>query len=265
MKPTDLHSLLQNSMLTLEPLIDPYLNAPPKGSIADRVAIYTDGFYSRLEETLTNDYSTLAAVMGENKFSKMCRNYMEVYPSYSYSLNFFGQNLSLFLTQALPFNKKPYLAEIASFEWAEYQSIIAGDRDLLSASDLHSLPVTQWPEMKFYLHPSCKILPMQWNSLSLIKATRANLFIPSPKKLKAPQSVMVWRRQREVRYRRLDHLELIMLNAINQQASFKEICDYLGNEMPEDKVAPYLVKELYAWLQEQLFVIIKSSAQFKSL
>lgn len=45
-----------------------------------------------------------------------------------------------------------------------------------------------------------------------------------------------------------------MLNAIKQEASFIEICELLSHEMPEGKVADYLVNELHAWLQEQLFV-----------
>jgi hypothetical protein len=253
MKLADLYTLLQNSILTSEPLINPYLHAPPKGSVADRVAIYANGFYGRLEEALMSDYITLASVMGEDKFSNLCRNYIDAYPSCNDSLNFFGQNLSQFLIETVPYNKKPYLAEIAAFEWAEYQSMVAHDTDLLLASDLHSLPVSEWPEIKFYLHPSCKILTLNWNSLSLIKASRGNNSLPKPKKLKAPQHVLVWRRQLEVRYRKLERLELIMLSAIKRQVSFMELCELLSHEMPEDEVASYIVKELSAWLQEQLF------------
>ena len=46
----DIYTLLQNSILSQKPLIESYLQSPPRGSIADRVAIYTNGFYSRLEE-----------------------------------------------------------------------------------------------------------------------------------------------------------------------------------------------------------------------
>lgn len=259
MKPTDLHTLLQNSILTSEPLIHSYLQDPPKGSIADRVAIYADGFYGRLEEALISDYSTLAALMGDAGFSKMARIYLDTYPSYSYSLNYLGQNLSKFLSETEPYNKKPYLAEIALFEWAEYQSIIASDGKVLSASDLHSLPVTDWPDLKFYIHPSAQILTMHWNTISIIKASRKNNSKIPPKKLKVQQEVLVWRRQLEVRYCKLDPLELTMLHAIKQQSSFIEICDMLSHKMPEADVADYLVKELYAWLNEELFVQAKGS------
>ncbi|MCE0724377.1 MULTISPECIES: DNA-binding domain-containing protein [Legionella] len=254
MKLTELHTLLQDTILTSEPLINPYLDSPPKGSIADRVAIYADGFYARLEEALMSDYSTLVEVIGEDKFTKMSKDYTQAYPSYNYSLNNFGENLSRFLTETSPYQKKPYLAEIAAFEWAEYQAIVAHDANLLSITDLQSLPLSQWPEMKFHLHPSCKILTMHWNSLSLIKASRSNKSIPAPKKLNTPQFIMVWRRQLEVRYCKLEYAELTMLNAIIQKASFMDICEMLSHQMPEDQVAPYLVKELHAWIQENCLI-----------
>lgn len=254
MKLTELHTLLQDSILTSQPLINPYLDSPPKGSIADRVAIYADGFYARLEEALMSDYSTLAAVMGENKFSQMSKDYTFAYPSYNYSLNNFGENLSQFLREALPYKKKTYLAEIAEFEWAEYQAIVARDANLLSVTDLQSLPLSQWPEMKFYLHPSCKILVLHWNSLSLIKTSRSNKSTPTPKKLKTPQFILIWRRQLEVLYRKLESPELTMLNAIKQGAPFIDICERLSHQMPEDEVASYLVRELNKWIQENCLI-----------
>ncbi|HBD7060334.1 TPA: putative DNA-binding domain-containing protein [Legionella pneumophila] len=257
MKLNDLQTLLQNSILTSEPLIHPHLQAPPKGSVSDRVAIYADGFYGRLEEVLANDYEVLASVVGKDKFSELCRAYINKYPSCSDSLNFFGQNLSQFLTETLPYNKKTYIAEIAAFEWAEYQSVVSGDKDLLTESDLHALPVDQWPELKFELHPSCQILTFYWNSLSLIEALRRNKSAPKPKLLKRPQAVLVWRHQLEIRYTQLNSLELTMLHAIKRQESFIEICEVLRKEVADEEVATYIVKELHTWLKAKLFVIAR--------
>ena len=254
MKTIDLQTLLQNTVLTSEPLIHPFLCTPPKGSVDDRVAIYANGFYSRLEEVLAGDYSTLALLMGEKAFSQMCRDYIQAYPSQRYSLHFLGQHLNQFLIDTSPYNKKPSLAEMASFEWAEVQSMIASDGVVLSVADLQSIPAAQWPDMIFHLHPSCAILTMQWNSLARIEALRNNSKMPRLTKLKTPQSVIVWRRQREVRYTTLNRSELSMITAIQNQASFVDICHKLCHEMPEDKVADYLVHELHAWLQERLLV-----------
>lgn len=253
MKLNELHTLLQDSMLTLKPIIKPHLCPPPRGSIDDRVAIYAQGFYGRFEEVLRNDYSTLAEVMGEPKFNNMCRKYIDAHPSYHYTLNLFGQHLSQFLLTTLPYSKKAYLSEIAAFEWAESEAIVSRNVELLSESDLRDLPPKAWPNLKLYLHPSSQILCMHWNSLTLIEAVRRGHSQPHPRKLKKPQFVLVWRRQLEVRYHKLEHLEQIILQAIKSQATFMEICEQLCHKMPEEEVATYIIQRLHSWLNEQWF------------
>ncbi|HAT9067731.1 TPA: hypothetical protein JBD66_11240 [Legionella pneumophila subsp. pneumophila] len=109
--------------------------------------------------------------------------------------------------------------------------------------------------MKFYLHPSCHLLSMHWNSFDLIKASRDGYkHPPRPKKMAHSQSLVIWRRQLQIRYYLLDKLELNMLKAIQNKASFIEICEQLSYEMKDEKAASYLVKKLYVWLEEQLFV-----------
>lgn len=253
MKLNELHSLFQNSMLTLDPLIEPYLCPPPRGSIDDRVAIYAHGFYGRLEETLANDYSTLAAVLGESKFNTVCRKYIDAYPSYHYSLNSFGQHFSQFLLETPAFRKKTYLSEIAAFEWAESEAIVRPNAELLSESDLRDLAPKAWPKLRLYLHPSSQILCMHWNSLALIEAVRRGLAIPQPRKLKNPQFVLIWRRQLEVHSYKLDHLEQTLLQAIQSQATFMELCEQLSHKIPETEVASYIVQKLHSWLNDHLF------------
>ncbi|MFA5959597.1 MAG: DNA-binding domain-containing protein [Tatlockia sp.] len=249
-------TLLQDSILSQKPLIEPFLRHPPKGSIADRIAIYSDGFYLRLEEALLSDFQSLSLLMGSEAFSKLVHQYLTAYPSYSYSLNYLGQKLSQFLAETSPYNNTPCLAEIAAYEWAEAEAYTAADGRILHASDLQTLSADQWPALHFHLHPSAHLVPMHWNSFALINALRnQQKRLPTPKKQSRPQLVMVWRRELQVRYYELDPLERIMIKAIQNQASFVEICDQLSHTMKdEEEVAGYLVSKLQVWLQEQLLV-----------
>ncbi|MBA2655698.1 MAG: putative DNA-binding domain-containing protein [Tatlockia sp.] len=254
MKPSNLDNLLQDTMLSAEPLIHPHLAKPPKGSLEARVAIYTEGFYTRLEDTLASDYSALAFLLAGGKFKKLCRAYTDTHPSCHYSLNSFGQHMESFIKANPVFNKTPYLAELARFEWAESQAIIAADATLLRATDLQALPPANWPELVFSLHPSSCLLRFDWNSIELIEAIRSNNQVPKPKKLKKPQSVLVWRRQTEVLYCKLNARDYTLVKAMKAKANFLELCELLSKKMPEAKVPPFLVKELYAWLSEELFI-----------
>ncbi|KTC71542.1 hypothetical protein Lbir_1694 [Legionella birminghamensis] len=254
MKFEELSILLQDSMLGLEPIIKSQLCQPPRGSIEDRVSIYAHGYYNRLQEALMNDYPVLVKIMGESDFHKMSRKYIDAYPSTHYSLDAFGQHLSLFLCEMTPYRKRPYLSEIAAVEWAQSAAITSPDAPLLCEDDLKKLSPEEWPSLKFYLHPSLQVIGLHWNSLLLIETAGRKRSRPRPEKLKNPQSLLIWRRQLEVCRFKPDHLGLLLINAIQSGAAFLEICDQLSNKMAEKEAAPYLVQNLHFWLNNQLLV-----------
>ncbi|KTD51433.1 hypothetical protein Lqui_0277 [Legionella quinlivanii] len=250
MKFEEVSESLQNSMLTLEPVVKPHLCQPPRGSIEDRISIYANGYYNRLEEALMDDYPVLVAIMGGSNFHNMSRNYIHAYPSSHYSLDLFGQNLSQFLFETLPYSRKPYLSEIAAFEWAQSDAITSHDADLLCEADLQKLSPEEWLNLKFYLHPSCRVIDMHWNSLMLIETPGKS----QPKKLKTPQFVLIWRRQLDVLNYKLSPLEFILIQAIQSGAAFMEICDQISSKMEEKEAAAYIVQKLHFWLNSQLLV-----------
>jgi hypothetical protein len=250
----ELQSLLQKSILTQQPLIQSELQPPPKGCIDDRIAIYSSGFYQRLKESLSMDFPCLSKLMGEKKFSKMSEKYIEQYPSLSPTLNFYGKLMPHFLMETEPYKNKPFLAEIATFEWAEYMAMVSKDNRLQRVSDLQAVAPEKWPDLRFYLHPSCQLLSFHWNSLSLIKSIRDNRLNLQAKKLTPPQQVLVWRQQTDVNYCILDDLQFNFLHQITQGASFLELCDHLSLHMPEEEATAYIVKQMHIWLAEQLFV-----------
>ncbi len=254
MKLNELQSLLQNSILTQQPLIQSELQDPPRGHLDDRVAVYTHGYYQRLEESLAMDFPCLSALMGERKFNKMLSKYIDQHPSVSCTLNFYGKEVSQFLSETEPYKQKPFLAEMADFEWAEYMASVSVDKTLLLASDLQALPPEKWPDLRFYLHPSCQFLSFHWNSLSLINAIRDKRLNLSAKKLQSPQKALVWRQQQGVSHCILDEMKYDLLQQMNQGASFLELCDQLSVNMPEEEATNYIVKQMHAWLGDQIFV-----------
>lgn len=250
----NLYTLFQQSMLSQQPLIESQLKTPPKGSLRDRIAIYADGYYGRLQETLASDYEILAFLLGDKAFSHLCKIYVTAYPSTSYSLNFLGQHLSRFLSEKSPFKKSPWLAEIAACEWAEAEAFSAVNARLLTIAELQSQPAEKWPELQFYLHPSCHLLQLQWNSFAMMQTFKTKKRHLKPAKMKNPKALLIWRCQLQIRQCFLDNLELNILEAIQKNCSFMAICELLSQEMQDDEAAKYLVSKLYSWLQDKIFV-----------
>ena len=78
-----------------------------------RLDIYQYAYFARIHESLQDDFSWLEKSIGEKKFEKLCREFLEKYPSRYASLAEVGRRLSQFLKEM----KKPGLAELAQYEW----------------------------------------------------------------------------------------------------------------------------------------------------
>lgn len=250
MKPYDLHTLLQNTILNAEPLIHSHLQQPPLGSIEDRVGIYVNGYLSRLKETLANDFPCTRELLGEGNFQSLSENYIKQYPSNNFSVNYFGANLSKFLKEQ---NVPIYATEIANLEWEEYLVLVAADADILKYQDMQNVPQHEWPDLQFALHPSCRFISLQWNSMDYLEAFRDKKEKPKLQKLKSTETFFLWRNQQAVHYQKLNSLELITLNALATQKNVAEICALLAEVMDEEEVPAYFVQEIASWIHSGIF------------
>lgn len=253
MSTADIFQLFQDTILHSKPLIHSLLAPPPKGSISERVAIYVNGYFARLKDTLKNDYPDLMRIMGPESFSHLSECYIHHNPSTHYSLNYYGQYLSDFLFTTAPYNKKNYLAEIAHFEWYEYLASVALDRPRLTLEHLEQITTSQWPSVCFYLHPSCYFHNAQWNSMAQIERIRSDQKILRSRRLKYPQNLLIWNVQQDIHYHYLDPIQNILLQQIAHGAPFIELCAALSEAMDDSLIPNYIVNELRYWVEWSVF------------
>lgn len=252
----DMYTLLQQAILHQEPLIEEYLELPPQGTLADRIAIYANGFNSRVNKVLLSDFQLLALLIGYEEFGQLSRQYALSYPLCHYSLDKLGQHFSRYLAEINPYKQQPYLAEIATYLWAESRAFIAADLPSLTITEWQNVSSEQWPDMTFCLHPSCHLLHMHWNSLALMNGLRDKKDpLPKPYLLAHSQAIMIWRYQHQVTHCLLDELETLIIGAIINKASFIDICESLHyQKIAEEEVVTYLIEKLYIWNKKEWFV-----------
>ena len=68
-----------------------------------RLAIYRNAYYARLTEALQQDYEAIHVLLGDEEFEKLCRHYIDTYPSRSPSLRWFGQYMHDFVDANDPY------------------------------------------------------------------------------------------------------------------------------------------------------------------
>jgi len=181
-------------------------------SSLQRIDIYRQGYHARLIECLIDDYPVLQHALGEEAFEQLCRGYIAKYPSRAPSLNYFGRHMSDFCrTQNL--ESPVFCADLAALEWAIVLGIHAPTAPSIGLPDLGQVPPERWPNARFTVNPSLKILRLEYPVNAYLQAFRNDAVTTVPGPL--PSAVAVYRTGRSVW--RLE-LELAMITLVESLA-----------------------------------------------
>ena len=198
-----------------------------------RLSIYANAYVGRLIEALENDYPVLKTLLGEDSFYELCQRYIAQHPSIYTSLRWFGQHMPAFLQDVQSYSEKPYLAEMAEFEWTLVNSFNAADQESIHESDVAQVPAEKWPELGFGFHPSVYTFPYQWNILPIWWAHKERQPLPKTQQLSAPETCLVWRRGLKTLFRTLENDEVLLLTAARDAADFSQLCELLSEQIGE--------------------------------
>lgn len=89
--------ILQNDA-QIEKNIAPSKNLSP----SQQIQIYQNGYYERIIAAMMQDFPIIVALLGEDAFSSLVRDYISHYPSDHFNLRYIGKNLSLFILSKDP-------------------------------------------------------------------------------------------------------------------------------------------------------------------
>jgi hypothetical protein len=222
------------------------------GEEARRLEVYRNAYRLRLIEALAADYPKLCRWLGEEAFAELARGYLAIFPSRERSLRWVGKHLPKFLHSAPPWQERPELYELAQFEWELGLAFDCADAEPLGFEPLLSLPVERWPELRFRLHPSVRLLRLAYPVPQLWKALEAQSSIPSCPKLPNPLTWLIWRKELKVFFRSLPEPERLALEQIQAGCAFAEVCEGLSELKPD--AAQYAALILKRWLAGGLIV-----------
>jgi len=223
----DLQENFKRHLIKGDSDILPEVISTDKLSNVDRLAIYGNAYYARLEEALEGDFEAIHTLLGDEAFSDLCRRYIDAYPSRFFTLRWFGQYMSEFLRTTPPYSQHPYLYEMAVLEWRFTDAFDALDTGTFNESDIVKIPPDKWPTMTLTLHPSVSWFTYCWNILPVWKAIKDNEDVPVLKKLEKPKVCLVWRQELTTRYRTIDANEALLIKAVEQGKNFSHWCELL--------------------------------------
>ncbi len=223
-----------------------------------RLGIYANAYMSRLLEVLENDYPVVQTLLGNEAFYDLGEAYIKKYPSTYASLRWFGQHFPEIIKELAPYNRDPWLEEMAVFEWALVDAFNASDQPSITENDVGQVPPDQWPVLGFEFHPSVVSFAYHWNILPMRQAHKEGKPLPQPEKLPQWETCLVWRQNLKTLFRTFGADEAQMFIAAQQGANFSQICEQLSEWIDDvEKIPLRAVSLLKTWISQGLVADLK--------
>jgi hypothetical protein len=111
---------------------------------AERLDIYHGMYLFRMEEALASDYPALKHFLGDEGFFDLVRDYVQVHPSRSFSLNPLGRHLPEFVKTATGLKRPDFCHELARLELAVALAFDGPETPRLGEAAIAAVPPEAW-------------------------------------------------------------------------------------------------------------------------
>lgn len=168
----------------------------PRLTGAERLGIYRYGYTARLRECLQDDYPVLARSVGEACFEALCREYVQRYPSRSFSLNAYGRHMpELCLSSPLlaAGAAGAFYAELAQLELSLLEVTHACAPAPLDAQTLQQIAPQAWAGARLTPSESLRVLTFQYPVNAYFQACRMHDLVQPPPAA-SPSATAVYRK-----------------------------------------------------------------------
>lgn len=192
--------------------------------VEERLGMYRGNMNATWRRVLGQAYPVLLALVGEEFFAGLAREYGRRYPSQDADLNQFGDGFAAFLVTFPPAAQLPYLPDMARLEWALHLAHYAPDAAGLPFDALASLAPAQLEACRFTLHPACALIHSDWQVMALWQAhQRENAVFPQ--QMAAASHALVCRPQWQAQVLAQDAAAHAALQLLMQGKSFGAALD----------------------------------------
>jgi hypothetical protein len=219
--------------------------------------VYRNAYWARLVEALANDLPGLKALMGDGAFDKMARAYVAKHPSQHSSIRWAGRHLVEFLASEAPYCDDPWFADIARFDWALAFAFDAADAPAAGLADLVGVPPEFWGSIRLAFHPTLDAFRIS----TPVDETRPRLLedadIRLDRAVRCDRAIMAWRIGHDVKFRAIDALEFAALQAMQDGASFGDLCELVAGEVDPETAPLRAAQILQGWLEWGIVAMVE--------
>ncbi len=136
------------------------LRSPSKRQAVQRLDIYRNGYFIRLEKALAHDFPIRARVLGQSAFARVAGEYVLAHPSQYPSLRNIGHGFADWLRV----HAGNAIADLVDIEWAIMTVFDGPDGTTVKSDRMDAFPATSWANMCVTLVPTLTLLSLTSNA-----------------------------------------------------------------------------------------------------
>jgi hypothetical protein len=124
----------------------------------ERLDVYREMYWLRLREALAIDYPELQRYLGNEGFDALCDEYVQQYPSRSYTLNRLGDHLPKFLAEGGfdRLKRRPFATDLARLELLMSEVFDSEEVPVLNEEQVARIPMEAWDGIKLRAIPALR-------------------------------------------------------------------------------------------------------------
>ena len=151
-------------------VIAPWIRSDGLDSTA-RIDIYRNNLREGFVKALGLGFPVIQRLVGADYFRQLGTRFLSEHPSRAGNLHHIGAPFAGFLRGEFAQTAYSYLPDIAELEWAYQEALIAPDAPPLDLTPLRAIPPEKLGDVRFGLHPACKLVGSQF---PVVRIWRAN-------------------------------------------------------------------------------------------
>jgi hypothetical protein len=218
---------------------------------AERVEIYHGMYLLRMVEALEADYPALRHFLGEADFERFVTDYVQVYPSRSYTLNRLGDHVPQFFLDQTHRPHAAFLHDLARAELAVTQVFDEEETPPLTAEQAQRVPPEAWAAARLRPVAAFRLLALRHPVVPFLEAYKHDRPAPNPRR--RPSWLVVYRQNYSVMRMELTRVEGELLSALAGGAPLGPAVAAAALELRASRREDKVFRWFRTWIAEGMF------------
>ena len=242
-------------------------------SADQRLAVYANAYYARLVECLGECFPVFRKATGEEVFNSFAFEYLQRYPSTSYTLDRLGRHFGRFLDETRPQSETSsdaldadwldFLIDLATLEWTVAQVFDGPGAEhtrTLGPSDLRNVPVEHFSQATLTTVVCFRLLKFRYpvnTYYTAVRGSKDSTEIPIPDGL--PEYAAITRCQYVVRRYILTATQYTLLKRLQAGETVSEAISAAAEDshLDDNRLSTDLHSWFRTWISEGFFQSIQ--------